>query len=120
MISGARSSNGQRALSPMACCIRCSPVQPRIRTPSYRTTPHAAAAQSKVPDALTHGVLQDQFDSIEDGIAAVARGEFVLVLDDQNRENEGDLILAADKATPAQIAYMVEYTTGAIRMDHHV
>lgn len=106
-----------RALSPMACSIRCSPMQPRIHAPSYRITPHAAAAQSQVPDALTHSVLQEQFDSIEDGIAAVARGEFVLVLDDQDRENEGDLIIAADKVTPAQIAYMVEYTTGAILTD---
>lgn len=114
MLSGARSSSEQRAHSAVAGCIRYSAVQPRIRAPSYKTTPHAAAAQSKVPDVLTHAVLQEQFDSIDAGIAAVARGEFVLVLDDQNRENEGDLIIAADKVTPSQIAYMVEYTTGAV------
>lgn len=115
MFCGARSCR-ERALSPTACCVhtKCRlPVQPHFRNPSYRTTPHAAAAHSKVPDVLADAALQDQFDSIDDGIAAVARGEFVLVLDDQNRENEGDLIIAADKATPAQIAYMVEYTTGA-------
>lgn len=116
MFPGAHSKQ-HRAPGVLWCCKRCTPTHPRLRAPSYRTTPHAAAAQSEVPDALTHSVLQEKFDSIEDGIAAVARGEFVLVLDDQNRENEGDLIIAADKATPAQIAYMVEYTTGAIRTD---
>jgi 3,4-dihydroxy-2-butanone 4-phosphate synthase len=39
------------------------------------------------------------FDPIEDAIAAIARGEVVVVADDEDRENEGDLIMAADLAT---------------------
>ena len=58
------------------------------------------------------------FSSIEDAIAALGRGEFVLVLDDEDRENEGDLIIAADKVTPKKIAYMVEYTSGASLFSH--
>jgi len=52
--------------------------------------------------------------SVEAAIEAVARGEFIVVTDDENRENEGDLIIAADKVTPAAIAFMVRYTSGVI------
>ena len=40
------------------------------------------------------------FDSVESTIEAVGRGELVIVVDDDDRENEGDLIMAAAKATP--------------------
>lgn len=52
--------------------------------------------------------------SVEDAFAAVGRGEFVVVVDDEDRENEGDLIAAADKVTPESIAFMVRYTSGVI------
>jgi 3,4-dihydroxy 2-butanone 4-phosphate synthase / GTP cyclohydrolase II len=51
---------------------------------------------------------------VEDAITAVARGELVIVQDDTDRENEGDLIMAAEKATPAAIAFMIRYTSGLI------
>jgi 3,4-dihydroxy 2-butanone 4-phosphate synthase / GTP cyclohydrolase II len=54
------------------------------------------------------------YAAIEEAIAAVARGEMVLVVDDEDRENEGDLIVAAEKATPEHIAFMVRYTSGLI------
>jgi 3,4-dihydroxy 2-butanone 4-phosphate synthase/GTP cyclohydrolase II len=41
---------------------------------------------------------------IADAIAAIARGELVVVVDDEDRENEGDLIMAAEFATPEAIA----------------
>ena len=40
-------------------------------------------------------------DRVEDAITAIARGEMVIVVDDADRENEGDLIMAADAVTPA-------------------
>jgi len=52
--------------------------------------------------------------SVEDAIAAVARGELVVVVDDMNRENEGDFIMAADLATPETIATIVRYSSGVI------
>ena len=55
-----------------------------------------------------------RFDPIEDAIAAIARGEIVVVADDEDRENEGDLIMAADAATPEAIAFFVRYTSGVI------
>lgn len=37
-------------------------------------------------------------------------GEFIIALDDQNRENEADLIIAAESITPAQMAFLVRFT----------
>ncbi|MDF7774768.1 3,4-dihydroxy-2-butanone-4-phosphate synthase [Sphingomonas sp. AOB5] len=53
-------------------------------------------------------------DSIEDALHALARGEMVVVLDDKNRENEGDLIIAAEHATPEALAFIVRHTTGIV------
>ena len=54
------------------------------------------------------------FDSIERAIADIAAGRAVIVVDDEDRENEGDLIFAAEKATPELVAFMVRYTSGYI------
>ena len=55
-----------------------------------------------------------ELDSIEDAIAAIAEGELVVVVDDTDRENEGDLIMAAAKATPEKIAFMIRHTSGIL------
>jgi len=52
--------------------------------------------------------------SIEDAIEAYARGEFLVVVDDEDRENEGDLIIAADAMTPEKMAFMIRHTSGVI------
>ncbi|MGA9596012.1 MAG: bifunctional 3,4-dihydroxy-2-butanone-4-phosphate synthase/GTP cyclohydrolase II [Acidimicrobiia bacterium] len=44
----------------------------------------------------------------------MAAGDFVLVVDDEDRENEGDLIIAAEKVTPEKVAFMVRHTSGLI------
>ena len=54
------------------------------------------------------------FASIEDAVAAMARGEIIVVVDDEDRENEGDLIMAAEAATPENIAFFVRHTSGVI------
>jgi 3,4-dihydroxy 2-butanone 4-phosphate synthase/GTP cyclohydrolase II len=54
------------------------------------------------------------FEPIEDALQAMARGEMVVVVDDEDRENEGDLILAAEHATPEAIAFMVRHTSGML------
>jgi 3,4-dihydroxy 2-butanone 4-phosphate synthase/GTP cyclohydrolase II len=54
------------------------------------------------------------FAPIEDAVAAVGRGEIVVVVDDEDRENEGDLIMAAEFATPEKIAFFVKHTSGLI------
>lgn len=55
-----------------------------------------------------------RLDPIEDVIAAVARGEMVLMVDDELRENEGDLICAADAVTPEMINFMATQGRGLI------
>ncbi|NUS44302.1 MAG: bifunctional 3,4-dihydroxy-2-butanone-4-phosphate synthase/GTP cyclohydrolase II [Mycobacteriaceae bacterium] len=52
------------------------------------------------------------FDTIERAVADIAAGKAVVVVDDEDRENEGDLIFAAEKATPELVAFMVRYTSG--------
>jgi 3,4-dihydroxy 2-butanone 4-phosphate synthase/GTP cyclohydrolase II len=52
------------------------------------------------------------FDSVEAAVAAIARGQIVVVVDDAQRENEGDLILAAEHATPDKVAFMIRHTSG--------
>ncbi|GAA0499562.1 riboflavin biosynthesis protein RibBA [Paractinoplanes deccanensis] len=54
------------------------------------------------------------FESIERAIKDIAAGKAVIVVDDEDRENEGDLIFAAEKATPELVAFMVRYTSGYI------
>jgi 3,4-dihydroxy 2-butanone 4-phosphate synthase/GTP cyclohydrolase II len=56
------------------------------------------------------------FTKIENAIAAVSRGELVVVVDDADRENEGDLIMAAEKITPETMAFMIRHTSGVICM----
>jgi 3,4-dihydroxy 2-butanone 4-phosphate synthase/GTP cyclohydrolase II len=54
------------------------------------------------------------FAKIEDAVAAVGRGEIVIVVDDEDRENEGDLIMAAEGATPEKLAFFLHHTSGVI------
>jgi len=54
------------------------------------------------------------FAPIEDIIAAIERGEMVIMVDDTDRENEGDLIVAAEDATPDNVGFMLRYTSGII------
>jgi 3,4-dihydroxy 2-butanone 4-phosphate synthase/GTP cyclohydrolase II len=51
---------------------------------------------------------------IEDVIAAMARGEIVVIVDDEDRENEGDFIMAAEHATAEKLAFIVRYSTGVV------
>jgi len=54
------------------------------------------------------------FSPIEDAIAAVRDGQMVIVVDDEDRENEGDLTIAAEKVTPDVINFMAKYGRGQI------
>jgi 3,4-dihydroxy 2-butanone 4-phosphate synthase/GTP cyclohydrolase II len=54
------------------------------------------------------------FARVEDLVDAVARGEMVIVVDDADRENEGDLIIAADQVTPAKVGFMIRHSSGIL------
>ncbi|HJD78808.1 MAG TPA: bifunctional 3,4-dihydroxy-2-butanone-4-phosphate synthase/GTP cyclohydrolase II [Corynebacterium pollutisoli] len=55
-----------------------------------------------------------RLDTVENAIADIAAGKMVVVVDDEDRENEGDLIFAAELATPELVAFMVRYSSGYI------
>jgi 3,4-dihydroxy 2-butanone 4-phosphate synthase / GTP cyclohydrolase II len=57
---------------------------------------------------------QVRLDPVEQAIADIAAGKAVVVLDDEDRENEGDLIFAASKSTPELMAFTVRYSSGVI------
>ncbi len=61
------------------------------------------------PSALDAG-----FSSIEDIVADIAAGKMVIMVDDENRENEGDLIMAAEKVRPEDVNYMATHGRGLI------
>src|SRR5215213_8949060 len=60
--------------------------------------------------ARKHGT----FAPIEDAIAAIKAGQMIIVVDDEDRENEGDLTIAAEKITPAAINFMAKHGRGQI------
>jgi 3,4-dihydroxy 2-butanone 4-phosphate synthase/GTP cyclohydrolase II len=51
---------------------------------------------------------------VEEALAELRRGRMVLVVDDEDRENEGDLVMAAEHATPQMLAFMIRHTSGLI------
>lgn len=53
-------------------------------------------------------------NSIEEILADLRAGRMVVIMDDEDRENEGDLIMAAERATPEAVAFMIRYTSGII------
>ena len=60
-----------------------------------------------------HGDL-GMFDSVQDVLEAISRGEIVVVTDDEKRENEGDLVMAAEKVTDETINFMAKHGRGLI------
>ena len=54
------------------------------------------------------------FAKIEDAIEDIRQGKMLVVVDDEDRENEGDLIVAADKVTPEDVNFMATYAKGLI------
>ena len=55
-----------------------------------------------------------RLDSVEEAVADIAAGKAVVVVDDEDRENEGDLVFAASKSTPALMAFTIRYSSGVI------
>ncbi len=79
------------------------------------------AGSSRSPDWETTsasnwqaGLSDVEIARVEEAIAAIGRGEIVVVVDDEDRENEGDLIMAAEAATPEKIAFFLAHTSGVI------
>ena len=58
--------------------------------------------------------MEPQFSKVEDAIEALRRGGVVIVVDDEDRENEGDFVAAAESVTPETIAFMTAHGQGMV------
>lgn len=58
--------------------------------------------------------MASPFHSIEDAIREIRKGKFIILVDDEDRENEGDLVIAAEKVTPHSINFMAKHARGLI------
>lgn len=78
------------------------------RDPTYPVLRRPASALTTTPTRGTDAEFA--FDAVEDALAAFARGEFLVVMDDEGRENEGDLIIAAEHVTTEKMAWMIRHS----------
>src|SRR6201993_1131243 len=58
--------------------------------------------------------MEDAHQRIQNAVAAFARGELIIVTDDDDRENEGDLFVAASLCTPGKMAFIIRHTSGIV------
>ncbi|MGH7261406.1 MAG: 3,4-dihydroxy-2-butanone-4-phosphate synthase, partial [Nitrospiraceae bacterium] len=58
--------------------------------------------------------MASPFNTIEDAVKEIKKGRFVILVDDEDRENEGDLVMAAEKVMPAAINFMAKHARGLI------
>jgi 3,4-dihydroxy 2-butanone 4-phosphate synthase/GTP cyclohydrolase II len=81
------------------------------REPSFRSLQRL---QSVFPDLVQPEGIQSPFDAIEDAVKDIRVGKMIVVLDDEDRENEGDLVMAAQMVTPEAINFMRKEAGGLI------
>ncbi|WP_406732723.1 bifunctional 3,4-dihydroxy-2-butanone-4-phosphate synthase/GTP cyclohydrolase II [Streptomyces sp. NBC_01794] len=83
--------------------------------PSPTTLPEAPRATPSTPTWYSTDNVEDfALDPVEQAIRDIAAGRPVVVVDDEDRENEGDLVIAAEKATPEIVAFMMSECRGLI------
>ena len=58
-----------------------------------------------------------KINTIEEALTDFREGKFVIVVDDEDRENEGDFIIAAEKITPEKVNFMLQHGRGVTRFD---
>src|SRR4029450_8113680 len=74
----------------------------------------ARARPGRSRSRWVEGSVLEMHQRVETVIAAFARGELVVVTDDDDRENEGDLFVAAALCTPEKMAFMIRHTSGIV------
>ena len=85
------------------------------RAPSFRSIQALSKALPPLGAMLADQPIEDSvFDAIEDAIADIRAGKMVIVMDDEDRENEGDLVMAAQMVTPEAINFMRKEAGGLI------
>mmetsp|Transcript_7026 Transcript_7026/g.25905 ORF Transcript_7026/g.25905 Transcript_7026/m.25905 type:complete len:314 (-) Transcript_7026:271-1212(-) len=74
----------------------------------------AAVEEVQLVQSEAPGRAADQFSSVEEALAAIRDGGYVVVVDDESRENEGDLIAAAECVSTQDMAFLLRYTSGIV------
>jgi 3,4-dihydroxy 2-butanone 4-phosphate synthase/GTP cyclohydrolase II len=90
---------------------------PSPRSPQPPQTPRSSRQSSprlRIAKGASGGRASTPFAQIEDAVKAIRDGKMVIVVDDEDRENEGDLTLAAEKVTPEAINFMATHGRGLI------
>ena len=77
------------------------------------------ASFSQQSSATDKSMYTNAFSTIEEAIEDIRCGKFVIVLDDYDRENEGDLIMASEKATAEALAFMIKHSSGFVCVSAH-
>ncbi|KAI0072821.1 GTP cyclohydrolase II [Panus rudis PR-1116 ss-1] len=97
------------------------PLRPLAEANSTSSTsqippPPLPRTSTSRPTEILDAPIRTEFalDSMEDALEAFSRGEFLVVVDDEGRENEGDLIVAASEVSTEKMAWMIKHTSGYI------
>jgi hypothetical protein len=90
--------NKMAAIATSGVAFAAAPLQPSTST-----------TQAEVSPLRTDGEIV--LSSIEEAVSAIERGEFVVVVDDLDRENEGDLICSASKVTQQMMAWLIRHSS---------
>ncbi|KAJ2973697.1 hypothetical protein NUW54_g12017 [Trametes sanguinea] len=103
-------------MAPTATLLSSDPQPSKMSGPPTDFPLVPSTASSSRPQEVLDAPARTQFafDPIEDALEAFARGEFLVVMDDESRENEGDLIIAASAVSTQKMAWMIKHTSGYI------
>lgn len=81
------------------------------RLTAFAGAPQASSSEKVAPRRADAASV---LDSVQTAVDAIAAGRAVVVVDDEDRENEGDIIFAAEYATPELMGFMIRYTSGVV------
>src|SRR5262249_49892653 len=84
--------------------VACRPFSRGVMSNVYSIPPRPSAGDAPAPG----------FSSVEEILAELRAGRMVIILDDEDRENEGDFIMAAEHATPEAVAFMIRHSSGIL------
>lgn len=95
-------------MAPVA--VTSSPVSRTSSLPNGFLKPAQTSARRPTELTAPPARTNFSFDTIDAALAAFAAGEFLVVMDDEDRENEGDLIISGSQCTTEKMAWMIKHT----------
>jgi hypothetical protein len=99
---------------PLRLSVSHRPMPSATATVTMTLQPTSNKATNGSSNVFTNGVRKFRLDPIPEALAAFQMGEFLVVVDDESRENEGDLIIAASLITTQKMAWFIKHTSCAV------